>query len=253
MGTPQLIGHDGHHGGTHRSSRLDRVRPGESLIAFPAMAAGAWTLLVAVFASVSRVFGPEGERGTWGEVVGAALGNFVIVFGLTFAVSLVLRFAGHGRTGTPERPADWGPPAPPDSGERIGPTGSHRSTQPRRVARGAAFGALPGLAIAVVPLLLHQFGVISSDQSQIGFIGLPILIVGTLVGTVVATSGSEGAAVAVLGCVAGFAVGLAVGASVAVATGVPGVWLALVPLGMMIGATFATFLRGRRVDRRSSD
>ena len=227
MGTPGLIGHDQRNGGSHRSSRLDRVRPGESLIAFPVMAAGAWTLLVTVFAALSRVFGPDDERGTWGEVAGAALGNFVMVFGLTFAVSLVLRFAGHGRTAT-RRSA---------------------TTQSRRVARGAVIGALPGLAIAVVPLLLHQFGAISSDQSQIGFVGLPILIVGTLVGAVVAAPGSEGTAVAVLGGIAGFAVGLAAGASVAVVTGVPGVWLALVPLGMIIGATFATYLRGRRLDR----
>ena len=128
--------------------------------------------------------------------------------------------------------------------------GTDRSaTQPRRVARGAAIGALPGLAIAIVPLLLHQLGAISSDQSQIGFVGLPILIVGTLVGTVVAASGSEETAVAVLGGIAGFAVGLAVGASVAVLMGVPVVWLALVPLGMIIGATLATYLRGRRLDR----
>lgn len=255
MRTSGLIGHDGHNRGAHRSSRLDRVRPGESLIAFPVMAAGAWTLLITVFASASRLFGPEGERGTWGDVAGAALGNFVLVFGVTFAVSAVLRLAGGRGAGSQERSADWGPPSAPDTGERVGPTRPHHSgrTEPRRVARGAAIGALPGFAVVVVPLVLHQFGAISSDQSQIGFIGLPILIVGILVGTAVAASGDGGTAVAMSGCIAGFAVGLAAGAVVGVATGIPAVWLAVAVLGMITGATLATYLRGRRADRRSSD
>ena len=255
MRSSGVIGHDSSNGGPHRPSRLDRVRPGESLIAFPAMAAGAWTLLITVFASASRLFGPDGERGTWGEVLGAAIGNFVMVFGLTFGVSLIIRFAGHHRDLTPGRPVDWGPPDPPGADERIGNTGPHHARKPgwHRVARGAAIGALPGLAFLVVPLVLHEVGAISSDQSQIGFIGLPIMLIGTLLGTAIAAPGDGGTAVAMSGCVAGFAVGIGVGAAVAVATGIPGVFLALALLGMITGATLATYLRGRHADSRSSD
>lgn len=38
----------------------------------------------------------------------------------------------------------------------------------RRVAFGGMIGGLPGMLIALVPLLLYQFDVISSDSSQIG-------------------------------------------------------------------------------------
>lgn len=247
MGTSGLIGHNGSNGGTHRPSRLDRVRPGESLLAFPALAAGAWTLLIAVFASVSRVFGPDGERGSWGEVGGAALGNFVMVFGLTFVVSLVLRLSGHRDDGTAEPSVDWGPPRSPITDAPVGRTDAHHSGagEPRRVARGAVLGALPGLAVAVVPVVLHQLGLISSDQSQIGFVGVPLVIIGTIVGIAVAAP-SGGTAVVMLGCIAGFAVGLAIGAAVAVAVGVPGIWLAIALLGMITGATLATHLRARR-------
>jgi len=174
---------------------------------------------------------------------------------LTFGVSFIVRFAGHRRDVAPDRPTDWGPPNPPGMGERVGNTSPHhsRTPEPRRVARGAAIGALPGLAFLVVPLVLHEVGAISSDQSQIGFIGLPIMVIGTLLGTAIAASGDGGTAVAMSGCVAGFAVGIAVGAAVAVATGIPGVFLALATLGMITGATLATYLRGRRADNRSSD
>jgi hypothetical protein len=253
MGTPGLIGHNGSNGGTHRPSRLDRIRPGESLLAFPALAGGAWALVIGVFASVSRVFGPDGERGSWGEVGGAALGNFIMVFGLTFVVSLVLRLSGHRVDGTAEPSADWGPPVPPVAGTPVGGTEAHHpdARAARRVARGAILGALPGLAIVSVPVVLHQLGLISSDQSQIGFVGVPLMIIGAIVGTSIATHGG-GTTVAILGSIAGFAVGLAAGAVVAVAVGVPGIGLAVALLGMIAGATLATYLRERRGHGRTT-
>jgi len=108
-----LIDRGESNGRPDRSSRLDRIAPGESLVLFPLMAATAWSLVVAVFASISQLFGPEDERGTWGDVAGAALGNFVMVFALTFAISAIIRVSGRRDTKAPPPPADWGPPAPP--------------------------------------------------------------------------------------------------------------------------------------------
>ena len=114
------------------------------------MAAG-WALLVGVFASVSQLFGPEEDRGTWGDVVGAVVGNFVTVFVLALVVSAIVRVAGVSE------PAPT--PHPP------------HARMMRRFAIGGVLGGLPGWLIALVPLLLHGFGVISSDQSQIGLVG----------------------------------------------------------------------------------
>ena len=234
-----------------RSSRLDRIRPGESLVLFPLMAATAWSLVVAVFASISQLFGPEDERATWGDVVGAALANFVMVFALTFAISAIIRVSARRNTKGPPPPAEWGPPTSPLQAERSRSHLHSGSRECRRVARGATIGALPGLLLAVVPLLLHDSGVISSDQSQIGFIGLPILVIGTVIGSVATAAGSGSAAAALLGCGAGFAVGLTAGSLVAAATGLGGIWLFAVPLGMIVGAALATCLRLRHTDTRA--
>ena len=43
-------------------------------------------------------------------------------------------------------------------------------------------GMLPGLAVIVIPVGLYELGWISSDASQIGFVGMPIAFIGLLVG-----------------------------------------------------------------------
>jgi hypothetical protein len=77
--------HSGH--GGHRCGS------GRSLLLFPLAVAVAlcWGIVIAVFASIGRLWGPEDEQGTWGEVVGAALGNFVFVFFAAIAVSGIMR------------------------------------------------------------------------------------------------------------------------------------------------------------------
>jgi hypothetical protein len=136
-------------------------------------------------------------------------------------------------------------PALLDGDERRG-----RPDRPsHRVVRYATIGALPGLLLAVVPLLLHGVGAISSDQSQIGFLGLPVLVVGTVVGAVTAAAGAGSSGAALLGGGAGFVIGTIAGVLVATATGLPGVWLFTTTLGMIAGAALATRMH-RRGDHR---
>jgi hypothetical protein len=74
-----------------RSARgLAGLRPAKNPILFPLVVATMWATVIGVFATVGRVSGPEDERGSWGEVLGAIAGNFAVVFALSFIVSLVL-------------------------------------------------------------------------------------------------------------------------------------------------------------------
>lgn len=95
---------------SERPSRLERIRPGESIVLFPLMAASAWALVIAVFTSVSQLFGPDDERGTWGDVVGAVLGNFALIFVLMFVVSVIIRISTRRRSSSAPKSTDWGPP-----------------------------------------------------------------------------------------------------------------------------------------------
>lgn len=129
----------------------------------------------------------------------------------------------------------------------IQPTERSRRSAMRRIATGGALGALPGLLMAIVPLLLHDVGAISSDQSQIGFIGLPALIVGIFVGTAIAASGTGCGGAPLLGAGAGFVVGLVAGVLVATAIpGVAGIWIFTIAVGTIAGATLAASFRLRR-------
>ena len=114
MQPPGMIKHDeSGTGQTSRASRWGRIRPGRSLLLFPAIVAAGWALLIGVFASASQLFGPEEDRGTWGEVVGAVVGNFVMVFVLALVVSAIVRVAGNRGTSATPQPVDWSPPTPP--------------------------------------------------------------------------------------------------------------------------------------------
>lgn len=65
-------------------------------------------------------------------------------------------------------------------------TGTHDRLA--RVLAGALIGVLPGVLIMLVPLLLSELGLITADQSQVGFLGLPLVPLGLLVGLVVGAS-----------------------------------------------------------------
>ena len=231
---------------TRRASRWSRVRPGRSLLMFPAVVAAGWVVLVGVLASASQLVGPEEDRGTWGGVIGAVIGNFVIAFVLALVVSAMVRLAGVSETGATPRPVDRRPPTPPGGSQPATAPHPPDGQMMRRVAIGGVLGGLPGLLIALVPLLLHGFGFISSDQSQIGFVGVPLLIIGTIVGTLTAASDSRCRGAALLGVGAGFVVGVLVNAGLGAArAGTGAIFLFLVPLGMIVGALLGTYLCAR--------
>jgi hypothetical protein len=70
--------------------RLVALRPAKNPLVFPLAVATLWALVIGAFATVGRVSGPEDERGSWGEVLGAIAGNFAVFFALCFVISLVL-------------------------------------------------------------------------------------------------------------------------------------------------------------------
>jgi len=251
MQPPGMIEHD--EPGTDqtgRASRWTQMRPGRSLLLFPAIVAAGWALLIGVFASASQLFGPEEDQGSWSEVLGAVVGNFVMAFVLALVVSAIVRVAGVREASGSPPPVDWGPPTP-SGASRPAPT-THRPHKPmmRRVALGGVLGGLPGLLIAVVPLLLHEFGVISSDQSQVGFVGVPLLIIGMLVGTFTAASGSGCTGTVMLGAVAGFVVAVLINAGLSAVGAMLGpIFLFLTPLGMIAGALLGTYLCERHIER----
>ena len=87
----------------------------------------------------------------------------MIYAGVMTVVALALRAPGED-TGTPS-------------------TGGHERLA--RVLTGALLGALPGMLLLGVPLLLSETGLITADQSQVGFLGLPLVLLGMIVGTVI--------------------------------------------------------------------
>ena len=110
----------------------------------------------------------------------------------------------------------------------------------RRVLLGGLIGAAPGALFLLTVFILETTDVISSDASQIGFIGLPILFLGTLIGLVIGSSTNpHGAAIgvgALLGVAAGIAAGIGIGEALrAAGVSVGGLWLILGPLGMIGG------------------
>lgn len=104
----------------------------------------------------------------------------------------------------------------------------------RRVLIGGLAGAAPGALIIGGAFLLASLDVITSDQSQIAFLGIPFLAIGLLVG-LLAPAVRQGIGGQV---VAGMGLGLAAGiaATIAMTTVSPGFWLWLVPVTMLGGA-----------------
>lgn len=109
----------------------------------------------------------------------------------------------------------------------------------RRVLYGGLLGALPGALLIGVVVVLHTLDVITADQSQIGFIGVPLLFIGVLLGTAVgaAATGSTSEVLAWMGI--GLLVGIAL--SSVLMRVVAGGWLMFVPLLMLGGGVFGAW------------
>lgn len=60
-----------------------------------------------------------------------------------------------------------------------------RSGRGRRALVGGLVGMAPGALVLVIPILLHELGVITSDQSQVGFLGIVLVPAGLVAGSVV--------------------------------------------------------------------
>lgn len=114
----------------------------------------------------------------------------------------------------------------------------------RRVLLGGFWGALPGAVIIAAAALLHSLGVITSDQSQVAFIGVPLLALGLPIG-LLSGAAAAGNSPSVL---SGMAVGLAAGVALALAlTNVfAGAWLVVVPALLMAGAAFGAWRHDQR-------
>lgn len=113
----------------------------------------------------------------------------------------------------------------------------------RRVFLGGVLGGLPGLLISVVPLVLWEFDVITSDQSQIGFVGIPLLFLGVFFGAMFGAYGLAHPGKVMLGLGVGFVAGLAVGIGADTALYAAGVTVPTLPLVLplvaMIGGAVA--------------
>jgi hypothetical protein len=114
----------------------------------------------------------------------------------------------------------------------------------RRVMISGIWGALPGAAIIGIAALLHSMNVITSDQSQIAFIGVPLLALGLPIG-LLSGAAAAGSSQAVL---SGMGVGLAAGVALAMAltASFPGAWLVVVPAFMMAGAMVGAWRHDHR-------
>ena len=143
---------------TGRASRWSRVRPGRSLMLFPATVAAGCALLIGVVGLASQLFGSEEDRGTWAHVVGAVVGNFVMAFVLALVVSTIVRVAGVRQTNATPHPVDLSPPPPPGASQHAPTMQSPHRQMMRRVAVGGVLGGLPGLLMAVVPLCCTNLG-----------------------------------------------------------------------------------------------
>ena len=109
---------------------------------------------------------------------------------------------------------------------------------------GGILGGLPGLFLIAVPTLLAVLDLITADQSQIGFLGLPLMVIGIVIGTVLG-AGRECSGAVMAGVVAGLVFGLVVGGVLAANRILPGLWLVMVP-SSMIGGAAAAALRSER-------
>jgi hypothetical protein len=110
----------------------------------------------------------------------------------------------------------------------------------RRMLLGGVIGGLPGMLLVTVPLALHELDVITSDQSQIGFLGVPLLFLGIPMGLLLSSPGRPQTGRVMRGVVVGGILGIAaaviLGAALSSAgVALPLLWLILGPAGMIAG------------------
>lgn len=112
------------------------------------------------------------------------------------------------------------------------------------VVKGGVLGGVPGLLVVGVPVLLAVLDLITADQSQIGFLGVPIMIVGIFIGAALG-AGRQHSLPVTVGVAAGLVGGVAVGGSLAANGVLPGLWLLFVPVSMVAGGAFGALLSVR--------
>lgn len=119
----------------------------------------------------------------------------------------------------------------------------------RRVLKGGLLGALPGVLIVGVFGTLYATGVITADQSQGGFIGIPLLFFGLLIGLIAGASAAECTSSVLLWMGIGFVIGVA--SSVALGRFLVVSWLLLVPLFMLGGGVLGAWRHEHRASPSS--
>jgi uncharacterized protein YqgC (DUF456 family) len=105
----------------------------------------------------------------------------------------------------------------------------------RKVLLGGIAGAVPGLLVALIPLVLSSLDVITSDESQVGFIGVPLFFIGVFVGTLIGARDLPHPGRVMLGVLVGFVVGLAGGIAISGAASAGPLWLFVAPAAMIAG------------------
>lgn len=148
-------------------------------------------LLLVLGATATGVCFVKGHR-TLG-VVGVLAG--LATFGIYLVVGTVLESAVPGLVAGCAYAAGMGVVAVTRPSSRTAtaasPTGAGRG---RRVLVGGLVGMVPGALVLLVPLLLNALGMITSDQSQVGLLGIFLipagLVAGSLVGALTSSHGT---------------------------------------------------------------
>jgi hypothetical protein len=124
-------------------------------------------------------------------------------------------------------------------------TGSHSDSVLGRVVTGGVLGGLPGLLLIAVPVVLAALDLITADQSQIGFLGVPLMVLGIFIGIVLGAGGRECSGAVIGGVGAGLVLGVIVGGVLAANGVLPGLWLVVVAAGMIGGGAVGALRSGR--------
>ena len=139
-------------------------------------------LLIVIGAAATAVCFTRGQRrlGLIGALSGAAILVFYLVVGSALESALpgliggAIYAVGMSIAAVATRPGD----------STTGPAPARQDVVKRSVV-GGLIGILPGALVMGVPIVLHAMDVITSDQSQVGFLGLFFIPVGLIAGAVI--------------------------------------------------------------------